>query len=443
MADIVELALDRFTDFTLFERLATEVLTLEGFNNIRPVGGVYDDGVDAEIVKYFEDGEKQKTVFQYTLQENLSSKISNTILKLKDKGISFTQLIFVTKNQINNIGKLRTDARKNHKVNIDIYEKETFIKHLATGGIFSRYFPNMQSQIDSLSTNNSAFYSSDSQDVLEKSLLRCSLLFTFNSGIDGTRKDIFDQTILGIITSANDSVSNKEISTIFQSKFCRTISENEIDASISRLKKNGYVIYSDKIVKPTPATLEKLENNLSRINASTNALIDDIIAKVVVACKVKIDRVTESLLTNNIKKSFSSFFCLYGIEYSENVTLSGKKYGFSNNTDLIAIASKGLKKQLGEQLVYYIGETLKEPTEPQAEILANWAKAYLAVQIMGLDPKLSNLQATKLKDKTFVIDTDFLLYCIVPGTSLNQIYLKIVNELLGQRCKIYIPTEVV
>lgn len=94
-------------------------------------------------------------------------------------------------------------------------------------------------------------------------------------------------------------------------------------------------------------------------------------------------------------------------------------------------------------MVYSIGEIIKKPTDEQAEVLANWAKAYIGVQIMGLDPKLRNIQVTELSKKSFVIDTDFLLYTIVDHTTLSSIYRQIIKELQALRCKIIIPFEVV
>ena len=49
--DAIELALDRMTDFVAFERLATEVMYLEGWYDIRPLGGPADQGQDASLLK--------------------------------------------------------------------------------------------------------------------------------------------------------------------------------------------------------------------------------------------------------------------------------------------------------------------------------------------------------------------------------------------------------
>ena len=55
--DAIELALDRMTDFTGFERLATELMYLEGWYDIKPLGGTGDMGQDAVSERFF--GEKR------------------------------------------------------------------------------------------------------------------------------------------------------------------------------------------------------------------------------------------------------------------------------------------------------------------------------------------------------------------------------------------------
>ncbi len=442
--DLIEYALDKYTDFKRFEQLSTEIMALEGYTTIRPVGGIDDEGIDAELVSYHKD-DAFKTVFQYTIQENLSSKISNTIKKLEDNKIDYQLLIFVTKHQINNVSTLKRKARTEHSVNIEIFEKSTFIKHLSTeNGIFARYFPDIKSQLKSrLIRGEAVFSSTDSKDPLEKSLLRSSLLFTFNTEADRSRKDVFDQTIFSLISTNADGYENGELIQLFREKFKKELSSGELEASIKRLKKDGYVESKKNKLRATTNAIEKLEGNLSRINGATKALISDIIANVRDTYGQRINSHQETLLQKNIEKSLSSFFCLYGLEYTDSARLVGNQYGFSDNQDLIEIAKKDLPTQLGDVLVYSIGEIIKKPTEEQAEVLANWAKAYIGVQIMGLDPKLRNIQVTELSKKTFILDTDFLLYTIVDHTPLSSIYRQIIKELQTLRCKIIIPFEVV
>jgi hypothetical protein len=441
--DTIEILLDSYTDFVKFERLATEIMTLEGFGTITPIGGVDDEGVDAEIVKYFKD-DTERVIFQFTIQENVGSKITDTIKKLKENKIDFQQLIVVTKNEVNNAQKYRTDARVNHKINLDIFEKATFIKHLGTNNsLLTRYFPDVKAQLNSDLFERKSIFSSSSSDALETSLLKCSLLFTFNPNVDGKRKRLFDYTVLSLVVAQRKPITKDQLKEQFKKHFGKEVEIEEIDATLTRLKKDNYIEFEKDSILPTQTAVEKIEGSLSKINSSTKALIDDIITKVKKLSEERIDKRTENIITNNIKQTLSAYFRLYGIEYSQEKKFKPSKEGFNENTDLIALAKKGLPNKLSDFVIYSIGETLNSPTEKQTETLANWAKAFIGAQIMGIDFKLSNFQATRINQKTFIIDTDFLLYCIVQDCSLSSIYLKTIKELQNLGCKIFIPEEVI
>ena len=437
--DIVEIALDYYTDFKNFERLAIEIMTLEGFGTIRPIGGIDDEGVDAEVVKYYAN-ETQRIIFQFTIQKNLTSKITDTINKLKVKKIDFQQLIVVTKHQINNVQKHKRDARIKHGVNLEIFEKDTFIKHLsADNGILLRYFPDLKSQLTSKLFEKRSLFTPTSNTELEISLLKCSLLYTFNPKSEGTRKEIFVHTILGLLVSEQKPLTKATIIEDFKKFFGKEIFSNELDAVLARLKKDGLINISEDRIEPSKHAIEKIEGNLSKINSSTRALIEDIVDRVKEIFHDRLDTRNEQLITFNIKQSLSAYFRMYGVEYSEGSFLIGRGFG----EDLIALAKKGISEKLGDAVVYALGEIVNAPTPDQVETLASWAKAFVGLQIMGLDPKLSEFQVTTLSHKTFILDTDFVLDCIVPDNKLSAIFLKLIDKLHKLRCKIIIPEETI
>ena len=76
--DLVEIALDKYTDFNMFERLANEIMYSIGYSSIIPLGGVADEGQDAIDVKHYTGAGTVKTVFQYSLQEGVASKTIDT-----------------------------------------------------------------------------------------------------------------------------------------------------------------------------------------------------------------------------------------------------------------------------------------------------------------------------------------------------------------------------
>jgi hypothetical protein len=62
--DIVEIGLNYITDDFAFEKLASEVMREEGYHDIRPLGGVSDQGQDAFQDRFYQREGRTRTVFQ-------------------------------------------------------------------------------------------------------------------------------------------------------------------------------------------------------------------------------------------------------------------------------------------------------------------------------------------------------------------------------------------
>lgn len=447
--DIIEIALEHYTDFSKFELLANEIMTFEGYPHIKIIGGIGDSGIDAEDVKYYQNKTKN-TIFQYSLQKNVSSKIVDTIEKLHKNNIKFTELVLVTNQQINNVGALKRKVREKYhnEIRLDIFERKTFITRLGTThtSTFKRYFPNLRSQLDSDLLKKDVFFTDKSDKQLTISLLKCSLLFTFNTEAQKHRKDLFDNTILAILVD-NGECSILQIKNILKISFSRELPEEQIQSSLNRLIKNKLSKNINSVnYKPTKVAYEKIEGNNARVTSSTQALINDILSKVNDILENKIDTKTLVIIERNIKKALSGFFRLHGLDYYNNNNKNENLYynwDINNEQDLISKAKKNLSSKVGEVLVFSIGEVIKKPNYEQAEILAQWAKAFIGVQIMGLDPLLNDFQSKKISEKTFIIDTDFLLYAITENNGISKVYKKLLYHLTNLGCEIIIPKAVI
>jgi hypothetical protein len=200
--DLIDIALDRMTDFTDFERLASEIMYSEGWIDIKPLGGVADLGQDAVSERlYRPDGDISRTVFQYTLQEYLPGKVNDTIEHLRENHVDFTELIAVTPHAISSEAqiKMKQDARLTHGVTLDIYERKTLANRLAhlENGIYNRHFQNFIAQMEDVT--RAASKGSIAEPALERALLQASLALTFLPGALRVRKSVFDYFVLALI----------------------------------------------------------------------------------------------------------------------------------------------------------------------------------------------------------------------------------------------------
>jgi hypothetical protein len=435
--DLIQIGLNRLTDFSEFERLATEIMYLEGWHVIRPLGGVSDEGQDAISERFFREEEEERTVFQYTLQEYLPGKIEETIEKLEKNSIKFTELVVVTRHGISSEAqlKMKREARSKHGIRLDICERKTLETHLAdyTNGLFNRHFPNIKAQLEDVT--RSATQASLPSAALERSLLQVSLALTFKPDSQRARKTVFDHFILAVIISQPNQSANysnllKECGAVLNSN--KEIPQEQINASIGRLEKAGLVKVSEKNVIATESTLVQIATSTVKLNEATLSFAGDIVANVREAAKGKLSGEIERLIARNTKSVLVEISRSRGAALNDTVQLK----------DFAAIASKDLPKQISEALIATLAEVLRNPTQSQADTLARWTQTYLAFAVMGLDPTLNAFQASRFNKKTFILDTDVAIEAIVGDDPRSSGLRKLLTGLASLGCRLILPESV-
>ncbi len=110
---------------------------------------------------------------------------------------------------------------------------------------------------------------------------------------------------------------------------------------------------------------------------------------------------------------------------------------------ILDLAKRQTSDAIGELLVAVLANMIQHPTEEQSKILANWARAYIGECVMNLDPALREFQETKLINKTFILDTDFALRCIIKEHPSHKLDLTLLERLNDLGCRLIIPPAVV
>lgn len=87
-ADPLVYCLEQLTDYDQFERLCHDLMVLEGFNGLEPIGGTKDRGRDAIHAA-------SSTVFAYSVREDWRKKLDQDSAKVKDHGHACARLIFL------------------------------------------------------------------------------------------------------------------------------------------------------------------------------------------------------------------------------------------------------------------------------------------------------------------------------------------------------------
>lgn len=442
--DIIEYALSNYTDFLHFEQLCLEVLGYYGYPRIKKVGGYKDDGVDAISSEIYYDETQTKRVFQFTMQKDTKGKVSDTTRKLDKNKIDYEELILVTSQLVNNIDGITKKYRLDNGKSLQIYDISTFVTILSQHrDIFLRYFPDIKSQIESDFYKENIF-SDSAEDQLTMSMIKSTLLYSLSPELNTQlqRKNLFDKSILSTISLTEEGLSIDEIINEFHTKFGRILPDSQIKASLDRLQNKGLSNFKEGKYKASRKAKESMLTGIAHVEQRTNALISDIIAHThIVADGIKCSQDDDKQMMYNLQKTLNLFFKFYGTDLAIDVDAIVPE--MIRQEELTKLLSSNLKPELAECLVYSFGCILGKPTEEQAYIISLWAKAFIGTQLMKLDPMLGDFQRNAFSDKSYILDTDFVLNCMVKHGRFSEIYSFLLNELIKMGCNIIIPDSVV
>lgn len=280
------------------------------------------------------------------------------------------------------------------------------------------------------------FYNSN--DQLEDSMLRSILLFNDNRTVNSS-KDLLLKAILSIITFGNGNYGINEINKILGHRFGVNFTDEELVKQIDKLKEKKFVtiLASGKFQSITNE--EKSKSFYENIENETLSLIDGIISRMQKHSNLQISQNDIFKVKNNIGQALSIYYRMYGYSFfglKEEAKVNDIK-------DAVDTARNGLSDKLGKALVGALADVIDKPTPSEKDILEKWARAFVAMEVINLDPSLRNFKATKLRGKSFIIDTDVVLYTLTSRAKYSQAYKKLIELLKRSGCILYIPAIVI
>jgi len=443
--DIVEIALDNLTDHVEFEKIASEIMRAQGYRNIQPLGGVSDKSRDAIQESHEINKARNVTVFQYTLEGYLPGKIRDTIDKLNSAKIEYNELVVVTPHSISTErqDQMKIDARNNYDVSLTIYERKTIVNRLANfeNDIFYRHFPDIEKQINTL-ISRKPLLSADDASLLETAMLKSSLVFSVGKETPRVRNTIFDSLTSSIILqSSAEKLSVGEILSQYIKSTGLQIPPAQLEASLGRLTSKGLLSRKAEYVIITKFAKQYEAANTVRANEATASLISDVLQQITHISSNKLSQTELETISINTRETLIKLFTLFGIELSERILkdkVSQANY-LELSEELVNTTKSNLSPELANLLISIISQIIKHPTEEQAQILSYWSLSYIGVQIMNLDPNLRQLQEVRFSHKIFILDTDFILDCIVRECPLSHVYLELIKTLRNYGCRVIIP----
>lgn len=287
-------------------------------------------------------------------------------------------------------------------------------------------------------------FTENTQDRLTKAMLECSMLFSLNRNavLSDGRKDMFLQTVFAITCSDNREWTVKDLHDVFYDKFSKNYDQEIIRKAMQKLTTDGLLIPKGNGLVPDEKIAEKMKEEDNKVWKQTEAIFNAIIENTERQIEEKLSEEESTQMRENIMNAFNLYVRMYGFESFVNKDVKATT-DIVDDEDIVKAAIKNLSEEKGEALVGVLSDLLEHPTQEQAATMLLWVKIYIGTQVMCLDPQLSELEAQNLKDKKFVLDTDFLLYCLVSHPKQCKSYQWLLRVLRKVGCQLIIPEDVV
>jgi hypothetical protein len=445
MLDIlVDIALERMTDFLQFEKIATDVMNKLGYRDIVPLGGYKDKGQDGFLEKFFEGKLRERIVFQYSLSSNSQTKITKTIEKLEANRISLTSLVYVTNQKVSVTSRssMQCDALAK-SITLVIHDGVEIAAGLRDNDfkMFHNYFPNPK-QI--LSTDP-LILSGSISDAHEKELLKACLAFVVSEKGNQARGNAYMSLTQAALCAMGEAGGTKEeVITFYSDKYnIKDVDFNSVEKALYALCRSKFATYEGKTYMAAEEQRQAYVAKIAEINSKIEYFTKEIAASAVRDFPKTIDDTTYSKYIRNSQRALVKVLQAHGLDVIGKVSNNGSAgFHLTGIESVITDACReNLSHETGNILIAAFSQALKNPSEEMVDALFQLAIAFASTYSLGVEPNLRDLQVSRLAGKTIFLDTDFILDCIVPDNPDTEANRKMIKTLISHGVKIQIPVE--
>lgn len=386
----------------LFERFGQEFLSARLGYKFLSSGGIKDRGIDG--LEYASELQNDtRKIYQISIDKKPEGKIQDTINKLSDNDIAFTNLIYVT--------------------NIGVKNKDELIDyHMDKSGILLRIFdaqwignnannsPATQTVIHHFVKNHLRKYQNPGEGFAVSDYVADPKLYVYLMQQIGRGKEISDlnQSLIDtlILYSLRDTdpdknqfLSSKEIADSVRSLINFEIErlQTKINKRLKVLsKKQGRKVNHhkniDKYCLPYEARLDILTNN-----ARDKALYDHFHkeAEEIIKKNLKAENVRIRDISSLLNKTLEKIYYKQGLEFSDFLLNGGCSDTFegslADTVDDILNESSIIDKnrsKVRDSLIVSIREIVYHGTNETKQYLQSLSKTYLMLFLLKCDPKI-------------------------------------------------------
>ena len=444
----IEYLLEKITDSTKFEELCTAVMLREGYVAINPTGGTDDKGRDAEERIFLAKDSSRTTLFQFSLEKNISSKVRKTLKRFNETGMKANEFIFVfsTRTKIGQRDKLREKALTNYGLNIDIHDQKFLairLGHPSYRDLTISFFSSELSDMKTLLESDELFTPDVGVPSKEQRCLVNIMCYARHPMVGDITEEIFRQAIRNVLARSSEVIDKKEIlKRVFDFVPLKVmVSTGSVENQIGYLLQSGEILETPEGLKLSEDSKQELQISVAEIFTGRRFFYNSVFEEIL--CEYSTPSVNRNLLNKGIDSFLTNVFREYGSEVANSILdPSGVIESVLDQESINSILST-VTSQWDPRLGKYFREAMKKvfygASEGSLQYLSALSRSYICIQLLNLDPNSINIQRKRLKESTTVLDTDVALTGIVDGSARQRTSKAIAEKsnILGSTCFVF------
>lgn len=420
--------LEEFGDGIEFERLCNDIMH-QHYPRFEPAGGIHDSGIDGllelgspEDRIYFKraKGDGQLVVFQYSLQEDWSRKVKDTLQKLKKNKIVYNRLVLVTSQRSGTTSKISLQQLANieYGVELEVHDQEFLRVCLEAPNnehLVQKYFASYLAQLKRFGIETSLFANLPlAQRHKRRALVLLSSCARSREGQalrEVTSIDIVAGCIYGDgngeIKTRNDIET--ELSYTFGDEKC--LSDELVEIAITELKASGRIIQTDNGYRLSEEERIRIDRMIASAYDDDAQFYDDLVQRIQTRCDATRDQLRDVRLA--MASAIAEIFEEKGLELANALSDFKLRITLTDYPEINVIANRVATKLKEPKLCAATEQVIKElfttPTEFETEYLFGIAESFLIYEAFRLDPHGRVLELETARRNIVFIDTDIIV----------------------------------
>lgn len=438
--DLIRLSLEAPIDWAKFEDVVCEILAQDDLPGLRQLGGIADEGRDAEEESFYERSQPANTVVQITSQQAQKSKVSQTIRRLKACGHSPSLIVMVFRDPVQS--PIRTEmiqAANKKGFSLDVRDRSYLVQQLGRldTGIYTRHFQGVREQVDRLLSTKDPLKIATERE--KRAVLASVATYLLKDRSGELQAELFDRTVLAALASHGSQMVVSELRGAVKRLLGqqKAIHVDRIERSLERLKAKGLCQLANGTAQVSEEALSEFAIVLRSVERAYEVLVRDVVASG--QRKHRLSDAATGRLEVNVRRALASVVRMSGptLDPGKDAQETIAQEERSILDTLAHRTSVPVARTALAELADAISNPANEP------FLAMMARSYAALAARNADPLGQSWQKTILSSKVLVLDTDVVLAVLIEELPEHQPMLDALSSFSSAGIRLMIPAQII